>query len=244
MSYVRTARRHRFSIVRGLGATGSQVVGIGSSLGTPVATAVAGPAVGTALGIGASLAVPLVGAAFAGIVLGIQALMNSGCGQTCVLTSEAANKATSLMSQNLHAYMGLPAPRSKTAQQAYLQNFDQIRAWLQQVCGQPGMGNAGVRCIQNQQAGTCPLKTSPYGWTQDASGAWKFTEAGPAGSGETCWNYFSGFRDPIANDPTVADDSQAAQASAGIASLLSGGSGSLMPLLLVGALILAGVYFL
>lgn len=169
--------------------------------------------------------------------------MNSGCGQTCVLSSQAANKATSLMSQNLHAYLALPAPRSQTAQQAYLSNFDQIWAWLQSVCGQPNLGNAGVRCIQNQMPGTCPLKTSAYGWN-NVNGKWVFTEAGPSGSGSTCWNYFSGFRDPIANDPTVVADSVAADASSAAASIgsLFSGSSSMLPLILIGGLVLAGVF--
>lgn len=244
MAYIRRATRRPFQVVSvryGMGATASQDVGIAGSLGTPIATTLAAPAVsgvlaGTAL---AGLAVPLVGAAFAGIVLGIQALMNSGCGQTCVLTSQAANKATALMAQNLGAYLDLPAPRSKTAQAAYLANFDQIWAWLQQVCGQPGMGNAGVRCIQNQMPGTCPLKVSAFGWQKNPDGSWFYQKNGPSGSGTNCWNYFSGFRSPIADDPTVVDDSQAASAS-GVSALL--GSSSLLPLLAVGAMVAAGVW--
>lgn len=234
MGYVRTAR--------GLGATASQDVGLVGSLGTPVATTLAAPGIGAAVGIGASLAVPLVGAAFAGIVLGIQALMNSGCGQTCVLTSQAANKATALMAQNLGAYLDLPAPRSKTAQAAYLQNFDQIWAWLQSVCGQPGMGNAGVRCIQNQMPGTCPLKVSAFGWQKNTDGSWRYQINGPSGSGNNCWNYFSGFRDPIANDPTVVADTQAAPANTGLSAMLGGGS--IWPLLLLGGAAVAGAYLL
>lgn len=244
MAYVRKAVRHPFRVVNvryhGMGATASQVVGTAGNLGGGVATAAAAPGIATALGISAGLAVPLVGAAFAGIMLGIQALMNSGCGQTCVISSEAANKATSLMAQNLGAYLDLPAPHSKTAQAAYLSNFDQIWAWLQSVCGQPNLGNAGVRCIQNQMPGTCPLKVSDYGWKQKPDGTWFYLKNGPAGSGPNCWNYFSGFRDPIANDPTVVDDTVAADASKA-GGLLSGG---LMPLALVAGLALAGVYFL
>lgn len=212
----------------------STVVGTGGS----IAAAPIGAALAPTLGLSVGLAVPIVGAAFAGLVFGIQALMNSGCGQTCVITSQYANKATQLMSDNLGAYLKLPAPRSQTAQAAYLANFDAIWNWLVQVCSQPGTGNAGVRCIQNQQRGSCPLKVSAYGWQQNPDGSWTYQINGPAGSGSNCWNYFTGFRDPIANDPQVVPDVQAADASsAGVPGL---GGLSVVALLGLG-LLAAGV---
>lgn len=191
--------------MRGLGQSTAQVAQqVGALTGTvaPVIPGVAA-SVGSILGVTATAAVPIIGAAIAGVTMGIVAMINSGCGQTCIQTSEYANKATSLMAQNLGAYLDLPMPHTQAQQQAALANFDAIWNWLQQVCGSPAMGNAGVRCIQNQQPGSCPLKVSDFGWKQNPDGSWTYLKNGPSGSGSNCWNYFSGFRDPIANDPTV-----------------------------------------
>lgn len=242
MSYVIT--RRRVIPFRGLGATAQQVAGIASSVGSPIGAAVGGSSLAAATGLSLGLAVPIVGAALAGVTLAVMHfIQNSGCGPTCVITSQYANQATSLFAQNLGAYLDLPMPHSKSAQQAALANFDAIWAWLEQVCGQPGTGNAGVRCIQNQQRGSCPLKVSAFGWQQNADGSWFYQKNGPSGSGSNCWNYFSGFRDPIANDPTVVSDAQAAAPASSILGSLSGGS-SLLPLLAIGGLVAVGAYLL
>jgi len=225
--YVGTSRR-------GLGANPAQVVGTVSSLGTPVASAVGGTAAAGALGISASLAVPLVGAALAGITFAvIKLIQNSGCGVTCVETSQWANQAEPLLRQNLDAYFALPKPRAQSAQAAALANFDAIWAQLQKLCSQPGTGNAGKRCISDRQAGACT-------WKQTATYSADIMAAGEPQIGQ-CWSWFSGYRDPIQNDPNVAPDSQAASAAGN--SLLLGGS-TISPWALAGlaALIIAGVW--
>lgn len=203
--------------------TTQQVVGTVYSAGTGIATPIAGTALASTLGISASLAVPIVGAAFAGIFLGIRALLNSGCGQTCVITSNWANQAEDLLKKNLQAYMALPAPRAKSAQQAYLANFDAIWNYLAQECSNPQLGDAGKRCISDRQAGACKWR--------DAAGQ--------------CFNWFIGYRDPIANDPNVVDDSVAAQASqagAALQSVISGPNTGL--LLLAVGLVAVGLFAL
>lgn len=216
--------------LRGLGQSPSstqvvqQVGGIAS--GAVGAIPGVGASVGSILGISATAAIPIVGAVIAGVTIGIVALMNSGCGQTCIQTSSYANQVTNLMSQNLHGYLALPAPRTYAQQQAALANFDAMWNWLQQVCGQPSMGNAGVRCIQNQQPGSCPLKVSSFGWQQNADGSWTYHENGPSGSGTNCWNYFLGFRDPIANDPTVTSGPDLVTAAGGTSTAVSPATGN------------------
>ena len=188
----------------GLGQA-EQAVGAVSSIGSPIATAAAAPAVGAALGVSTSLAVPIIGAAIAGVTTLITALIqNSGCGVTCVETSQWANQAEPLLQQNIQAYFSQPAPRSQSSQTAALANFDNVWAKLQQLCGQSGTGNAGVRCISDRQEGAC---------------TWKQTSTSPLLQypGEpqpgACWNWFNGYRDPIANDPDVTSDDQAATPS-------------------------------
>ena len=156
--------------------------------------------------------VPIVGAAIAGIaILASRLIANSGCGQTCIQSSEYANQAGDLMAKNLNAYLALAAPRPKSVQMAALQTFDALWAQLVNLCtNDPLLANttAGRNCIADRQAGACKWRASPGGWVQSTSGGWTYKGGGPAGSGTNCWNYFIGFRDPIANDPSVVDDTQ------------------------------------
>jgi hypothetical protein len=189
---------------QGLGQSGQQVVGTLASAGAPVATAAIA---------GTSLAVPLIGAAIAGVTIAIEAILNSGCGQTCIETSQWANAAEQQLQANIAAYFALPTPRSETNQAAALANFDSIWAGLEARCGAAGTGTAGQKCISDRQAGACTWKQ-----TADKVPSW-----GTPAAGE-CWNWFSGYRDPIANDPNVAPDSLAASASSAVTAL-TGGSG-------------------
>ena len=120
------------------------------------------------------------------------------------------------MQQNLDAYRAIPVPRPKSAQQLALQNFDTIWAQLVKMCGDPQWGDAGKRCISDRQQGACK-------WQNNG----------------TCWNWFVGYRDPIANDTDVVDDSVSATAAGALSSLST--SGSLLPLALIAGLVLLGV---
>lgn len=220
MSYVATRRRG----MSGSGAAAIQGVQIGTSLGAPIATTVAAPAVGTALGISTALAVPVIGAAVAGVGLLIAHLIaNSGCGPTCIQTSAWANQAEPLLKKNADAYFAT-SPRYQSTKDAALASFDAIWNQLQNLCSQPNVGNAGKRCIEDRQAGACK-------WKATADSPWP---GGPK-QGE-CWNWFNAYRDVIANDP-VAPDSVVSQLGAAVSS-------SGVPLwgwLGLGALVLWGV---
>ena len=180
----------------------------------------------------------LISAGLSVVNTAISLIMNSGCGITCVETSDWANQAENLLKQNISAYFALPTPRSASDQAAALANFDTIWSGLQSRCGQSGTGTAGIRCISDREAGAC---------------TWKQTTDSPLLSypGEpqpgTCWNWFSGYRDPIAGDPdvaatpaisstisSVASDAQSIATSVG----LPQGSGTW---LLLGAAVIAGV---
>lgn len=201
--------RHR----RGLGATGSQIVGTAGRFASPVVTAAAAPATAAALGISASLAVPLVGAAFAGILFGVEALMNSGCGQACIVTSQWADQAEALLKQNIQQYFAIPAPRTDLDKHSALNIFDAIWAGLMQRCSQPGLSTAGRNCIADRQSGACK-------WKQTADSLLLQYPGEPQPG--SCWDWFSGYRAPIANDPTVASTS-----AVGITSAISSAASSL-----------------
>ena len=241
MAYVLTASG--LGRYRGMGdaasaAQNTQVIG---SMAAGGATAVlgmltAGGATLPILGITAA-AVPVIGAAMMAAVLVVQYLVkNSGCGQTCIETSQWANQAAAALQKVMDAYFALPAPRTQTQQAVAVAAFNGIWAQLVAACGQPGTGNAGVRCISDRQAGAC---------------TWKQKYA-PVYPGEpeigACWNWFNGYLGPIQQDPVVPDPaptvaSIASSVSGSIASIFQNadGSTSMLPLLLIGGLALWAV---
>ena len=172
-----------------------------ASVGITTTTSILG-ALGSTMTI-LGLALPVVGAAIAALVaVGIAvANMFKGCGVTCTEATAYANQADALMVQNVTAYTS-SSIRYVSMQQAALNTFDTTWAALQQACGQPALGAAGQRCITDRQEGACTWKASQGGWNSDGT----FTPWGAAGSGDVCWNWFVGMRDPIANDPFVQPD--------------------------------------
>lgn len=195
--YPGTLERYYSGIGR-LGQSDTQLTQEGISLATTGVTA--GALIAGATTIGA-VAGPI--GAIAGVLVGILSQVFSGCGQSCVLTSDAANQIEQALQQNLAVY--LSSGHTKSEQAAALANFDNTWAKLKQYCGQASFGSAGQNCIADRQAGSCKWKTSPGGW-QQSGGVWNYVYPGAAGSGSTCWNWFVGYRDPIANDPTVVPD--------------------------------------
>ena len=174
--------------------------------------------------VGAALlsAAPFTGPAapFVALAGGVSDLLaaigvGAGCGQSCITASQYADKAQALMLQNLQTYMALAKPRAQSAQAAALSVFDQLWSGYETACATVP-GAAGQNCIADRQEGACKYQ---------ANGA--------------CWNWFVGFRDPIANDPNVVPDSQAVGSTA--SSLLSSvsGSSSMLPWALAAAAVVA-----
>ena len=143
----------------------------------------------------ASLAIPIIGVGVAAVIGAIAIWKNSGCGQTCIITGDDANKIEPYLQQNLAGYFA--GPRTVASQQAALANFDYFWSYLEQACGNTALGNAGKRCISDRQAGACV-------WKQTASGAASYPGVPAEGA---CWNWFNGYRSPIENDPGVVQGS-------------------------------------
>jgi len=190
-------------------------------------------------------AVPVAGQ-IAGAVLAITAIVASlfkGCGSSCVLTSDEVNSVEPYMQQNLSEY--LAAPVSAATQQEALNNFAQLWQGVVNYCSQPSMSSAGKNCISDRQQGSCAYKTSPGGWQQN-NGVWTYVYPGANGSGSTCWNWFVGYHDPIANDPRISAASSATSAVSSAVSALTGGNSDLSSLLvpgaIIGGIILLGVF--
>ncbi len=211
--------------LRGLGdqQSAQQAVQYGSA-GASAATAGA-----LAAGLIPAAAVPFIGPAIAGVALLASYLIkNSGCGQTCIQTSSWANQAQDALKQNIDAYFA-QSIRTRASQVLAMQTFDQIWAKLVQLCGDPQWGDAGKRCISDRQRGACT-------WPAAENSQWP----GGVQKGE-CFNWFAAFRDPIANDPGVVDDSVASQVSNVFGGGSAAGGSNLLPLALIGGLVLAGV---
>jgi hypothetical protein len=195
--------------MRGLGDQYTQNINTGASIAkagasATIASLVAVGAIGGPIGAA-------IGAA-AGLLIQVGSLIAQqfeGCGETCTMSSNDANQIqATIMLPNLRAYVA--APYNPALQAAALNNFDTAWAALSQACNS-GMllgTQAGTNCITDRQAGACTWKASQGGWVPDANAAdgsgYSWTDWGPNGSGSVCWNWFVGFRDPIANDPRAA----------------------------------------
>ena len=201
--YLSTTKRHC-----GLGASTQQSVGEGASIGGSLvstlttAGVIAGP-VGAAIGAGIGI-----------VATAIEALLNSGCGNTCIVTSNWANQAESLLQQNVQEYLALPTPRPYAAQQAAIANFNSIWNYLMQECSNPSLGKAGQNCISDRQAGSCKWKK--IGGTDGTAGT-----LCTSGANCNCWNWFIGYLYPIQNDPNVAPASAAGSVSSAVNSVAS-----------------------
>lgn len=177
---------------RGMGATDQQITAIVAAAGSAIP--VAGPFIAAA----GQLAIALEN-------------LFSGCGATCTQTTAIVNQAQTQLGALFNQYMAAPVHYA-SMQTAFLSAFDQIWSWVTQSCGNPALGAAGQRCVTDRQAGACTIMVAPFGWSQNGGG-WVYSPAGASGSGSTCWNWFSGMRDPVANDPTIVDDSQGSTSS-------------------------------
>lgn len=192
-----------------------------SNLGDQADTAqIANAANATAGSIVAALApayaIPIVGVVVAAVAFAIYMFSRrKGPGQR-IRTTEIVNELEPELLKNVQGY--LAGPRTVSSQALALKNFDNVWALLEQNCRTEEMGDPGIRCVEDREAGAC---------------IWK-------ADGE-CWNWFVGYRDPIANDVPKPDASVLDVAGGSIEQALGGvlpsGSGSLLLLAGAGALL-------
>lgn len=233
-----------YVLTRGLGVTAAQATGAGQGAAVGAVQIATSPTVGGKIsGAGGMIlsAAPFAGpaapiVAIAGAVVSVAGQIialvgwGDGCGKNCILTSDWANKAEALLRQNIDAYFNSPV-RNKSTQETALAGFDAIWAQLAAACGQQQLGGAGQRCTGDRERGACK-------WKQTGQSPWP---GGPK-LGE-CWNWFSAYRDPIANDPNVVPDSSLdlSSASAAVDSIFGASSSSFVPMLMVAGLIFLAV---
>lgn len=123
-------------------------------------TATAVKAAGSVATIGAqsgwwlsAAAVPVIGAAVAGVTLGLQLLLNrKGPGQK-VASTKIVDELEPLLKNNVAAYQA--GPRTRSSQAAALKNFDDAWTYLTsaEACGNTQLGNPGKNCIADRSRG-------------------------------------------------------------------------------------------
>lgn len=180
---------------RGMGAmppmtTQQESATIGSMVASAVAfVPVVGPLAGAAIALATQFAVVIEN-------------IFSGCGQSCIQETAFVNQVEPYLQQNVAAYTSQPI-RTKSMQAAALAVFDGTWAKVVQYCGQAAFGQSGQNCISSRKEGACNWQSPLSTWQQQADGSYKWLPSGHTG----CSNWFLGYRDPIANDPGVVDDS-------------------------------------
>jgi len=190
--------------------------GLGQASSTQLISSIAtaGAATTTSLLVALGAITGPVGAVIGGLIAvgGLIASAFKGCGQTCIAASNIANQVEPYLKQNLQTYLAAPVHYA-SLQAAALNNF--MTAWsaLTQACSNPQLQSAGQNCISDRAQGSCSYHTSPGGW-QQTNGVWNYVYPGANNSGSACWNWWVGYHDPIADDPTVVPDPAPAASSA------------------------------
>lgn len=163
------------------------------NLGQGISTALsAGAPIGIAAYTGASLTVPIIGAAVAGVTLLIGAWLSSIAKHNAEKTAATAivNQAEPYLKQNLAAFLSINNPNQAEKDQA-LSNFDNIWSQVVQACGNSQLEDAGKRCISDRS---------------------------PGGQ----WNWTGYYRDPIANTVIQQTSSVESSVSDLVSSAISG----------------------
>lgn len=98
-------------------------------------------------------AVPVIGAAVAGVALGLTLIFNRKGPQQKVASTKIVDELEPLLKNNVEAY--LTGPRTRSSQAAALQNFDSAWAYLisAEACGNTALGNPGKACIADRTQG-------------------------------------------------------------------------------------------
>lgn len=172
------------------GAQTVQTVSKFTSMGVPIAVEATGV---TVWGMSAALTSTVIGAAVAGVMLAIMAIVSRKGPKQKTLTTQYAEEMINLLRKNLNEYMA--GPHTASSQAVALAAFDQGQAWLfgSEACGSPEMGDPGLRCIfERQPVGTCTQAQADAAH-EPLSDCGKYSMS-------------RDLRDPIANDPNVKPD--------------------------------------
>lgn len=170
----------------------------GMGVAAPTVATTTYAATETALATAAAVTPPpanIILAAAAGVVKILQAIgIGQGCGPTCVQATSIVNQAEPYLQANILNYFAQPAPRSAASQAAAIQQAQAIMQGVNASC-QAIPPPGGTQCIGDRQAGACT-------WKQTTDSVLLAIPGEPQ-PGE-CWNWVSGYIDPIVNDAYIA----------------------------------------
>lgn len=99
----------------------------------------------------ATAVIPFVGPIIAGVTLGLTALFNRKGPKQKVATTSIVDQVEPLLQDNVNAY--LTGPRTVTAQQQAIANFEAGWRFVVENCNIPEMGEPGLRCTSERQRG-------------------------------------------------------------------------------------------
>lgn len=187
----------------------------------------AGGGVATAAIAGTSLAVPIIGAAIAGVTLAIGLWLNRKGPKQKVATTHIVDQEETFLKQNIQAWNS--SNKSSAEQQQAIANFYTVWNEVVANCSDDQYGNPGHACIEDRM---------PAGMTIMAGGK--------SYTGNGRFNWFDWYLAPIQNDPNV-QSGNAVSSILGGADILGGASSLLngfgdMGYLLLGLLVLGGGY--
>lgn len=207
------------------GNIGQQLVMTAPSIAGGILTA--GGSTSIAATAWGTMAIPIIGAAVAGVTIGLMLLYARKGPKQKVATTKIVDQVEPQLQDNLRGY--LEGPRTVESYEQALANFAAGWGWVVEHCGAAVMDEPGQRCInERKEGGSAP-------WCPTTTGC----------------DWFTLYRDPILANPPVARASATGggnllQDATGLdfSSIFGpgdGGSGSLLPLLLGGGLIAAAV---
>lgn len=159
-----------------MGATAGQ---IGLQLGSAGATGAATAALTTA-----SIATAAVTAGIGAVAVLVMAFLSRKGPQQKVLTTQVVNQVEPLLKQNLAAWNA--SSKSCADQAVCLAHFDVLWNEVVQSCADPSLGDPGHSCIDDRLPSGVQFEYNTFHLV---------------GNGK--WNWFSYYRDPIANDPAA-----------------------------------------
>lgn len=135
----------------GLSDGGEQVFQPVLGTAASIAGTFAGAAAAPGALVGASLAVPIIGAAIAGVTLAIGLFMNRMGPKQKVYTTKIVDDAEPLVQRNLAAWQA--SNKTKSEQLQALQNFDQVWASIVAACNVSQLGQPGQNCVNDRKPG-------------------------------------------------------------------------------------------
>jgi hypothetical protein len=98
-----------------------------------------------------TLAIPVIGAAVAGVTIGLTLLFARKGPKQKVATTKIVDQVEPLLEENLQGYLN--GPRTRAAQEQALQNFLAGWQFVVEHCDIPEMGEPGKRCVSERARG-------------------------------------------------------------------------------------------